>query len=63
MLLSTDCEDNFIQMPLITTHWCSPPEAIGIFPPEFFGPLPHRFMADLNAAGISSTIRKLSGNR
>jgi transposase-like protein len=63
MFLSADCDDNFIQMPIVSTLWGSPPEAIGIFSPEFLGPLPHRFMADLNAAGSKHFLNHTQAQR
>ncbi len=63
MFLSTDCDDNFIQMPLVTTSRCTPTQAIGIFSPEFLGPLPHRFMADLNATGSEHFLNHRQAQR
>jgi hypothetical protein len=45
--------------------WGSPIDAIGEFPAEFQASLPYRLVGhrDAQAASISSTIRRLNGNR
>ena len=43
---AVDLQENFIQMPFITSSSTSSPEAIGIFLTEFVAPAPDRFVAN-----------------
>lgn len=54
-----------VQMPLVSPSGRASATAVGDLPAEFEPPLPHRLMAHQmpRAASISSTMRRLSGNR
>src|SRR3954465_5778081 len=65
VLLAGDFEGDLIEMPLVSSRRQTPPDPVGEVLAELERPLPHRLVADDNAArgSISSTMRKLSGKR
>ncbi|MHC2432521.1 hypothetical protein ACVII1_000080 [Bradyrhizobium elkanii] len=66
-VMITDRDDDLVQMPFVTAGGSALADPIGERLAEFPSPLAHGFIASVTpmprAASISSTIRKLKGNR
>ena len=65
VFLAGDRNDHLIQVPFVAAAWGSPANAVGEFPTEF---RPHcrivSYVTEMpRAASISSTMRRLNGNR
>jgi hypothetical protein len=54
-----------VEIPFIATNRCAASDPVGEFPTKLLGPAADSFIADDDpcAAGISSAIRGLGGNR
>ncbi len=65
VLLAGDCDHDLVEMPRVAGTDRATAKPVGVIPPKFPDPTPHRFVAhvDTGAASISSTMRRLSGNR
>jgi hypothetical protein len=65
MPLPGEADDHIIEVPFVATARRSPTYPVGEFPAEFEAPLPDRLgrHRDTRAASISSTMRRLNGNR
>ena len=65
VLLASNAADDLVEVPFVAAAGGSPTDAVGEFLAEFQAPLPDRLVGNRvpRAASISSTIRKLSGNR
>jgi hypothetical protein len=65
MLLPGDGDDDLIEMPFVTASGRSPTDAVSEFPAEFDVPLADCLVGTEmpRAASISSTMRRLKGNR
>ena len=63
VLPARNADHDLIKVPLVPGHGQTPPDLIGITLPELQRPLAYRLMADLDSASISSSMRRLSGNR
>src|SRR3984893_16027658 len=62
--LPGDADDNLIKVPFVATARRSPTDAVGEFPAEFEAPWPVSCVTEMpRAASISSTMRRLNGNR
>jgi hypothetical protein len=65
VLAPGDGDDNLVEMPLVAALRRTLSDTAGKDLAKFEAPLPDRLVADadLRAANISSTMRRLSGNR